>query len=146
MQPGDVVAGGVEQQRNVKHGGDRVVSGARYCDSATGRSGGGKVDGREDVLRRHPRTGLSVYLNQAPEAQVGAAQFEVLQCAVAGIRELSAWLPRCAFGDGVLRELSLQKILRHLAQKFTAIPVLKIAAGSFGHRGLAVRSDAKQNW
>src|SRR5256885_950746 len=38
MQPCDVVAGGIEQHRDMQHCSDRIVSGAGHSDSATGRS------------------------------------------------------------------------------------------------------------
>ncbi len=96
-------------------------------------------------MQRHPGARLSVNLNQVSKTQVRAAQFEILQSAVARISKLSARFLRCPFGHRLWRKLRLQQILCHLAQKIAAIPILEIAVAGVAQRGLAVWPQAKHH-
>src|SRR5260370_33728048 len=125
----------IKQERNMQHGGDGVVPCSGHRASAAHGADGRKIDGREDVLRRHPCARFPINLNQVSETQVRAAQFEILQSEVSGIRKLSPRLPGSALSYRLRRELRLQQILRYLAQQIAPVPILELAVAGMAQRG-----------
>src|SRR5579864_8062840 len=133
----------IEQQRNVQNRRHGIVARSRNHASAARLSYSLKIDRRENVLRRYPRTVLSIDRDQIAETQVRPAQFQILQCPIVLIGELPARLPGCAPRYRLRREFCLQQILSDFAKEIAAVPIAKVSVAAMADRGFSVRPHTK---